>query len=80
MNWKGQPLVSYETVVALIGSTRTRSGLTVKALLDTREYETGTTVSDEEVRALNLRGHSFHPDWNYTLSPAAARRSRVTNS
>ena len=32
MNWKGVPLVSYETVVNLIGSTTTRSGLKVKAL------------------------------------------------
>jgi Rhodopirellula transposase DDE domain len=72
LHWRGQPLVSYQTVVALIGSTRTRSGLKVKALLDTRQYETGTLFSDEEVTALHLRGHSFHPDWNYTLSPANA--------
>ena len=39
MNWRGQPLVSYEAVVNLIGGTRTRSGLKVKATLDTRSYE-----------------------------------------
>ena len=33
MNWKGRPLVSYEAVVNLIGSTKTRTGLTVKAIL-----------------------------------------------
>jgi hypothetical protein len=69
MNWRGRALVSYETVVNLIGSTRTRSGLTVKALLDTRNYETGEEVSANELKALRLRGHSFHPDWNYTLQP-----------
>lgn len=74
INWRGEPLVNYETVVALIGGTRTHSGLQVKALLDTREYETGTIVSDEEVRNLHLQGHRFHPDWNYTLSPAAPQR------
>jgi len=72
MNWKGTPLVSYETVVNLIGSTRTRSGLQVKAMLDTREYATGNKVSPKEFQALQLHGHSFHPDWNYTLSPRTA--------
>ena len=69
LNWRGKPLVSYETVVALIGGTRTRSGLQVKALLDTRDYETGLQISTQRMHALNLRGHAFHPDWNYTLSP-----------
>ena len=69
MNWRGKPLVSYETVINLIGSTRTRTGLEVKALLDRHDYEKGLFVSTEEMRALRLRGHTFHPDWNYTLSP-----------
>lgn len=72
MNWKGQPLVSYEAIIALIGSTRTRTGLKVKAVLDTTEYETGVTVSATEIQELNLRRHAFHPDWNYTLSPRTA--------
>ncbi len=33
LNWKGRPLVSYETVVNLIGATRTKAGLRVKAAL-----------------------------------------------
>ncbi len=69
LTWKGQPLVSYETVVNLIGSTRTRRGLKVKALLDTRQYAPGQEVSVQEMRQLKLKGDSFHPDWNYTLSP-----------
>jgi hypothetical protein len=69
MNWKGIPLVSYQTVVNLIGGTRTRSGLKVKAMLDTRHYQPGRKVSSREMRELHLTGHSFHPDWNYTLSP-----------
>jgi len=71
MNWKGQPLVSYEAIVNLIGRTRTRSGLVVKALLDRRDYETGHAVTPKELNALRLQGHSFHPDWNYTLIPHA---------
>lgn len=69
MNWKGQPLVSYEAIIALIGSTRTRTGLKVKAVLDTTGYETGVRVSATEIQELNLRRHAIHPDWNYTLLP-----------
>ncbi|MGH9895559.1 MAG: ISAzo13 family transposase, partial [bacterium] len=68
MTWKGTPLVSFETVVNLIG-TRTRSGLKVKALVDTRDYPIGQKVSLSEMKELRLRGHKFHPDWNYTLLP-----------
>lgn len=69
MNWKGQPLLSYATAVNLIAGTKTRSGLQVKALLDTRTYEKGQQISNEQFKKLNLQRHSFHPDWNYTLSP-----------
>lgn len=69
LNWQGQPLVSYETVVNLIGSTRTRTGLKVKAILDTHAYETGQTIGPAEFNALRVRPHPFHPDWNYTLQP-----------
>ena len=80
MNWKGQPLVSYETVVNLISHTRTRTGLTVKAVLDPHTYETGQAVTAAQMEALTLTPHSFHPDWNYTLSPtppADARTKRI---
>jgi len=73
MNWKGRPLVSYEAVVNLIGSTTTRSGLKVKATLDKRQYKTGRKVADREMQALQLKPHAFHGDWNYTLKPHKAR-------
>ena len=72
LNWRGQPLLNYETVVNLIGGTRTRTGLNVKALLDTRDYPTGRTITDEQVSELRLKRHTFHPDWNYTLAPRPA--------
>ena len=59
-------------MVNLIGATRTRSGLAVKAVLDTREYPTGVEISAEQVEELHLRRHAVHPDWNYTLSPHSA--------
>jgi transposase len=72
LTWKGQPLWNYETVVNLIGSTRTKTGLKVKAILDTNQYETGVEVSKEQMAKLQIRRHKTHPDWNYTLSPTLA--------
>ena len=72
MHWKGQPLLSYETVIALIGGTSTRSGLRVKAVLDTSEYHTGIKVSASEMQGLNLKTHAPHPQWNYTISSRGA--------
>ena len=72
LTWKGQPLWNYETIVNLIGATRTRTGLKVKAILDTNEYETGVEVSKQQMAELQIRPHKKHPDWNYTLSPHLA--------
>ena len=71
LTWKGQPLVNYETVVNLIGATTTKSGLRVKAVLDTNEYETGLKVTKSQMETLRIRPHQTHPDWNYTLQPRA---------
>jgi hypothetical protein len=69
LNWRGEPLINYETIINLIGRTRTRTGLKVKAVLDTNEYETGIKVSDEQLDEIRLRRHKVHPTWNYTISP-----------
>ena len=68
-NWRGKPLVSHQTIVNLIASTTTRTGLTVKAALDTDHYETDIRVADEELARLNLKRDEFHGEWNYTLGP-----------
>jgi transposase len=69
MNWKGIPLEDYETIVQLIGAVKTKAGLKVKARLDLNEYEKGKTVSKEQLENVNIRGHKFHPEWNYTIKP-----------
>jgi len=71
LNWQGRPLISYETVVNLIGSTRTKAGLRVKAKLDPKFYEPGVKISDEEMDQLRIKPHRLHPVWNYTISPRA---------
>lgn len=68
-NWRGKPLISRETVVELIASTTTNTGLTVRCELDTRDYPKGIKVSDEEMTTLNIKGDIFHPEWNYTILP-----------
>ena len=69
MNWRGKPLVSHEVVVNLIRSTRTKTGLKVKAKVDKRKYPPRVTVSDEAMKTLNIEPHAFHGDWNYTIRP-----------
>ena len=68
-NWRGRPLVSHEVIVNLIGNTTTRSGLRIRAALDTRRYPTGIKISDEQMAALNIKQANFHGEWNYMLSP-----------
>ena len=69
LTWKGQPLWSYESIINLIGTTRTRTGLKVKAVLDQHRYETGIKITDKEMQHLRIQRHKIHPQWNYTLSP-----------
>jgi hypothetical protein len=69
INWRGKPLRSYRTIVQLIAATTTKAGLKVRAELDENKYPKGVKVSDEEMAVLNLSCHSFHGDWNYTISP-----------
>jgi hypothetical protein len=67
MNWRGKPLVNYESVVNLISGTKTKTGLRIRAKLDPKEYETGQEVSDDEMAQLRLEPHDTFPAWNYTL-------------
>jgi hypothetical protein len=41
----------------------------VKALLDRHTYRTGAKITAEQLAAVRLKSHRFHPDWNYTLLP-----------
>jgi Rhodopirellula transposase DDE domain len=67
--WRGKPLTSRETVVELIASTTTKTGLTVRCELDTRSYQKGIKVSNAEMATLNIKADAFHPEWNYTILP-----------
>lgn len=68
-NWRGKPLLSYETVVELIGNTTTNTGLKIQAVLDKHQYDKGISVSNEQLAAVNISTDSFHGEWNYCIEP-----------
>jgi len=68
-NWRGRPLTSYEVIVNLISNTTTKTGLIVRAALDTDAYETGIEISDEQLARVHLTRAKFHGEWNYTIRP-----------
>jgi len=72
MNWRGTPLVDLATIVSLIGETRSRAGLHVRAELDRGQYPAGVRVTDAQMATLQIKRHRFHGDWNYTIRPATS--------
>jgi hypothetical protein len=72
-HWAGQPLTDYETIVRLIGGTRTETGLLVNGTLNTRHYPTGVKVSRQQIDQLDILKSPFLPEWNYTLLPRKNR-------
>ena len=72
-NWRARPLVSRMAVVELIAATTTKTGLRVESALDGRTYEKGIKVSNAEMKALDICGDKFHPEWNYTINPRTGK-------
>lgn len=68
-NWRGKPLRTFETIVDLIGHTRTATGLRVKAKLDKRSYQTGVKITKAQMSELKLSPDKFRGEWNYELHP-----------
>jgi transposase len=69
-NWRGRPLITVEAIVNLISSTTTTKGLKIMCIEDNNYYELGTTVTDDELAALNIVRDSFHGEWNYSILPS----------
>jgi hypothetical protein len=65
-NWRGQPLVSRQAIVSLIGATTSSTGLKVYAQLDEGTYERGIKVSDA--------------NWPRSTSPATSSTANGTTS
>jgi hypothetical protein len=73
MNWRAKPLVSLAAIVSLIGSTTTTAGLRVRSEIDQGSYPQGLTLTDQQMAQINLKRHTFHGDWNYTIHPGRFR-------
>ena len=68
-NWQGQPLIDIETVVNLISSTTTKTGLKVDCRVDTNIYETGKKASEEQKENINIAFVGSNEKWNYIIAP-----------
>jgi len=71
MNWRGRPLTSHEVIIETIGAVTTKTGLKVRAALDTSIYPKGIRIADKDWKAFeasHLLRHRFHGDWNYTIT------------
>lgn len=68
-NWAGRPLDNFSTVMNYVSTTKTKTGLEVKAYLESKNYYKGVKVSDDEMRLLNLTFADFLPKWNYAFAP-----------
>ena len=77
INWRVQPLTSLETVIELISHTTTKGRLQVTAIKDSQIYPTGITVTDAELKALNIVRDSFHGD---LLAPFSDKRAHLLHA
>jgi len=68
-NWAGQPLVSYETVLKFIRTSKTETGFYCSAYFDRKHYQTKRKVTLEQKANVNLHPHKLFPEWNYTIRP-----------
>jgi len=68
-NWRGKPLLTHATIVSLIASTTTSTGLKVRCVLDRGKYPTQQLVTKEQMASVRLTRAKFHGDWNYTIHP-----------
>lgn len=68
-NWRGRPLETLETIVELISSTTTNTGLKVQCSVDHNIYSKGIKVSDEEYDGVNISRDVFCGNWNYIINP-----------
>ncbi len=68
-NWAGQPLVSYETVLNFIRTTKMASGWCCGVELDSTDYPAKQATSVEEKSRIRIKRHRTLPKWNYTIHP-----------
>ena len=60
-NWRGTPLINYETVLKYILRTKTKTGLKVEAVLVEKLYQKGLKASKKNLEQLNIERHEINP-------------------
>jgi Rhodopirellula transposase DDE domain len=78
VNWRGRPLTSYQIIIDLISQTTTSTGLKVYDRLDPTVYPKKIKVTKQQIAAVNITGHEWHPEWNYRISPNDRHHDRTT--
>ncbi len=68
-NWAGRPLDSFQALLAYASTTRTTTGLTVRAQLIDQPYQKGLRITDAQMNELHLEPHPIQPKRNYTIYP-----------
>ena len=69
-NWAGRPLDSFETVLKYLRTTKTSTGLNVKAHYVRKKYEKGEKISDRQMEEVRIEKHEILSDWSYNLRPS----------
>ena len=69
-NWLGVPLRTFETVLKYIRTTKTKTGLKVRAVLVSKRYAKGIKATKEDLRRLNIKRIKANSRWGYTISPS----------
>lgn len=67
MNCRSRPLESHEGIVETVAATATKTGLAVRAALDTDTYPRGIKISGKDMNAfeaIQVTRHDIHGDWN----------------
>ncbi len=60
-------MININTIVNLISSTKTETGLVVKCVVDNPKYETGLKISDDEFETIDIEKADINPSWNYVI-------------
>lgn len=68
-NWAARPLVDYETVLKFIRTTKTKTGLKIRAALNIKQYQRGIRISNKQIQNINAKYYTQRPEWNYSISP-----------
>lgn len=69
-NWAGEPLVTLETMLKFIRTTKTETRLRVRATLMKGDYPKGMTPTAARMATLNLLRHDILTEWSYTIAPS----------